>query len=145
MSFTVEPVTNVQPTTGYSTPDRASFCVTDSGAGGQILVNGLGVTSGVVGTAVDLATLFGTAFRSIPLLRAFKAATTAQKACDQFNTYLNIAWILIGNAVVAGTPQFAYALGGGGGPTDVPYLSISGPSIASTWRIDLSLRHSIPG
>lgn len=146
MSFIAVPVTSGSPTQGYSTPTRCSFCVQDDGGGGQILVNMLGVTSALVSSAVDLGTLFGTSFRSIPLKRAFRSVTTLLAACDQFNTYLNINANFINGVGVAGALGFTYLQGViSSGPANAVYLGIAGPSIAGIWRVDLALRSSIVG
>lgn len=145
MSFAVIPVTTTYPTTGYSTPSRVSFCIQDDGTSGQMYVNGLGVTSASVGQAVDLATTFGAAFRSRLLLRAFGSVPTQQAATDQFNTYLNFSSVFLGSQGPAGSLAIVYLWGVGGGPVNVPYLSIAGANVAGIWRVDLQLRHSIPG
>ncbi len=145
MSLTVIPVTTGQPTTGYSTPTRVSFCVEDDGNGGQTLINGLGVTSASVASAVDLATLFGSpAFRSISLLRAFRITASQQAACDQFNSLLDIQINPEGSAGLP-IPALIALHGVGGGPANAPYLAIGGPAAAGIWRVDLVLRNSIRG
>jgi hypothetical protein len=144
MGFVIVPVDS-SPTTKYSQPDRVSFVVADDGGGGQILLNGLGITSGSVANAVDLATLFGTAFRSIPLLRAFKVTASAQAACDQFFQNLNIQINAIGGTGTSTMPSVSLTWGVGGGPANAPYLIIIGPAVVGEWRVDLQLRHSLPG
>lgn len=144
MSFLAIPVTTGNPTTGYSTPNRVSFCVQDDGGGGQLCVNGLGITTV---PALDLKTLFGSAFRSEPLLRAFRAVgnSALNAMADQFNTYLNFSSVFINSQGPAGSLAVVYLMNIVSAPPTVPFFAIGSPGVAGIWRVDLQLRHSIPG
>lgn len=141
MSFIAVPVASGSPTAGFSTPNRASFCVQDDGSGGQILVNGLGINAPTVSFAVDLKTLFGAAaWHSRPLLRAFQNCASLEAVNNQINTWLNFSSVFINGVGVAGALGITPLLVSG-----YMFLGIAGPSVAGIWRVDLQLRHSIPG
>jgi len=145
MSFVIAPPDSGYADGGISLPNYCSFVIADSGAGGQVFVNGLGVTSGSVADAVDLQTLFGTAFKSFSLLRVFHAvdSLSLDDVLVQFLTYLDINCYTWGGNPVTKMPSFIPTIGISGGPANAPYLVIQGPQVAGTWRIDLKLRHSI--
>lgn len=150
MAFTVIPVSTGYPVGGFSFPNRVSFGVSDDGGGGQVYINGLGVTASStlpVAGATDLKTLFAAgsvSFQSIPLMRAFRllTASTNTAAYQQFNTYLEVLINGCNSSGYAGVPAIV-PLAGLGGNTSVPFLAIGGPSVAGLWRVDLKLRHSI--
>lgn len=149
MSFTMIAPGSSPPVDVFSLPNAVSFCVTDSGAGGQINLNGLGIGSGTVAGAVDLKSFFATGtpvlFRSIPLLRAFRAvnpATTAVAEAQLVNN-LHITIYPNGSNGLAAMPAVNYLVGLPSGPANVPYLVLNGPSVAGTWRVDIELRHSL--
>ena len=147
MGFIIVPTT-AYPDTPLSLPHYCSFCVQDDGGGGQITINGLGVTSSLVAGTTDLKTFFtglGLMWRSNPLLRAFRAvpAGTTTAAMNQFINNLEINSYFIAGNGVAGALGFTYLINLGSGGATTPYLSIAGPSVAGIWRVDLKLRHSI--
>lgn len=133
------------PTAAISLPNMVSFCVQDSGAGGQIFVNGLGVVNALVAGAVDLKTFFGTAFNSGALLAAFKTLTgnLVGAPAGQLVPGLEITIVPHGNPGLAAMPAVTYLVGIGAGPVQAPYVAIAGPGVAGTWRVNIRLRHSI--
>lgn len=147
MSFIAVPTIGplAGPTGAFSLPYLASFCVQDSGSGGQLYVNGLGVVNAVVANAVDLRTFFGSAFNSIPLLSAFKTlvGNLIGEPTGQLVPGLDITMVPIGSVGLAAMPAVSYVSGIGAGPPQAPYVAISGPGVAGTWRVSMQLRHSI--
>lgn len=145
MSFVTIPVGSGPPVDGVSLPNSVSFGLSDDGAGGSVFLNGLGVLNATVTGAVDLKTYFGSPkFRSIPLLRAFRAMTapSAANAEAQFLNNLAISIYPLTTGLAA-MPAINYLAGLPNGPANVPYLSIVGPAVAGNWRIEIRLRHSI--
>ena len=149
MSFTMIAPGSSPPVDVFSLPNAVSFCVTDSGSGGQINLNGLGVGSGTVAGAVDLKTFFGTGtpvlFRSIPLLRAFRVLTnpgTNLAAETQLVNNLHITIYPNGGTGLAAMPSVSYN-GTVGAAPNVPFLQLNGPAVSGTWRVDIELRHSL--
>lgn len=143
MSFTVNAVSSGSQVGGLSLPNYLTFVVSDSGAGGFVLINGVGVTSGALANAVDLATLFGAAaFHSSPLLKAFRAGpTTDTAAMNQFLANLDINIVPVAVTGIAFMPGVLYlatvsAVAG-------PFVKITGPGAPGDWRINMRLRHSI--
>jgi len=147
MAVTVVPVDSGQQSGGISLPDYCSFCISNSGGDvGQVLINGMGVTSASIVNAFDLKTMFtsaGFTFRSYPLLRAFRIVGTVADAHTQFVTHLDINSFLMGAVGATTGIGIDYLHGIGGGPSNVPYLGISVPDANAIWRVDLRLRHSI--
>lgn len=134
-----------QVESSYSQPDHVSLCVTDDGGGGNLLLNGQGVTSGLLATAADIPTYFGaTLFKSIPLMRAFRKTTSIQAANDQFFKNLNIAIYGLTGTPPASNPSVTVTFETGGF-TGVPFLVLVGPGISAFWRVEIGLRHSLPG
>lgn len=146
MSFVIIPIGGSTPNDAFSLPNSCSVVVSDSGSGGQVLINGLGISTGVVTGAVDLKTYFGSAFRSIPLLRAFRAIAPGggnQAAENALVPLLDITVYPVGATGLAAMPAINYLGGLPNGPNNVPYLAINGPAVAGQWRVDLKLRHSL--
>jgi len=132
------------PVDAFSTPDQASIVLNDnSGGGGNVLINGLGVNDPTVSSAVDLKTLFGSKFRSIPLLLAFRALLTADAnlAEVQFVKNLSVKFTALAGTTV-GLPGIAQYLAIAVGGVNVPFLDIVSPAVTGTWRMDIQLRHS---
>lgn len=145
MSFVIVPLGSSTPVDAFSLPNSCSIVVDDSGSGGQVLINGLGIVNPTVSGAVDLKTFFGTAFRSIPLLRAFRALIAGggnQQAENALVPLLDISMYPVGATGLAAMPAINY-LGGLVSNPNVPFLAINGPAVSGTWRVDLKLRHSI--
>jgi len=141
---------------GISLPEVAVFCISDNGAGGDLYINGLGVADGDVTGALDLESIYtdsGLLFKSLPLLRAFRAlfGTPTDAAAElQFQQFLDIkVWSPTTGSDngFAGVPTFGAKAGLPGGPANVPYLHIFRPggegAVAGQWHIELKLRHSI--
>lgn len=147
MSFIAVPTLGpaAGPTAAISLPNMVSFCVQDSGAGGQLYLNGLGVLNAVVAGAVDLKTFFGTFFNSTALLSAFKTLTGAliSQPAGQLVPALEITVVPVGSVGLAAMPAVSYVSGIGSGPSQAPYVAIAGPGVAGTWRVNIRLRHSI--
>jgi hypothetical protein len=147
MAFIVIPFGSGTPRDAFSFPNAVSICVSDDGGGGQVFINGLGITSGTLAGAVDLKTYFGSSFRSTPLLRAFRALVgvtggnqnqlTEQQLCNN----LRISFIPI--VATTAFPNIAYLAGTGGAPVTTPLLSFQGPGVSGQWRIEIEFRHSI--
>lgn len=132
--------------TSFSYPNRASLVFFDDGGGGQILLNGLGISNAVVATALDLKTIFTSnnqPFVSYPLLSAFRRLTvdTQVAAMQQLVKEIEISIITISTAVTI-EPSIAY-LANIPPAEFVPFLNIAGPAVAGTWRIEIKLRHSL--
>jgi hypothetical protein len=131
------------PLDAFSSPNRVSVVVADTGSGGQIQLNGLGVVDPTVSGALDLQKFFGTAFDSQPLLRAFRALPTADSSLAEAQL---VKSLLITVVNIAGSPtkqpNFAY-LGLGVGGVNVPFLTINGPAVSGEWRLDIQFRHSL--
>lgn len=151
MSFTMISalVGSNSPVDAFSYPNRVSFCVGDSGSGGTLNVNGLGVNDPIVGGAMDLATFFTPAyFRSIPLLAAFRAipVANANVAEVQLVQELEVTIVAVSGTVTKNPAINYLGLGPGSGPTvNTPFLQIIGPAVTGSWRVDLRLRHSLTG
>lgn len=146
MGFTVVPIGNSTPVDAFSLPNMCSFVVDDTGAGGQVNINGLGVTSALVSGAIDLKTYFGAAFRSLGLLNAFRAITPGggnQAAELALVPRLEVVIYPVGAVGLAAMPAVNYLGGLPSGPDNVPYLTLNGPGVSGTWRVELKLRHSI--
>lgn len=148
MSFTMIAPGSSPPVDVFSLPNAVSFCVTDSGSGGQINLNAQGIGSGVVAGAVDLKSFFATGtpvlFRSIPLLRAFRLLTvgTNLAAETQLVNNLHITIYPNGGSGLAAMPSVNYS-GTLPNASNVPFLQLNGPAVSGTWRVDIELRHSI--
>ena len=148
MSFTMIAPGASSPVDVFSLPNAVSFCVSDSGSGGQINLNGQGIGSGTVSGAVDLKSFFATGtpvlFRSIPLLRAFRllVSGTNLAAETQFVSNLHITIYPVGSTGVAAMPSVNYN-GTLPNATNVPFVQLNGPAVSGTWRVDIELRHSI--
>lgn len=150
MSFIVVPFGAGTPVDAFSFPNAVSLCVSDDGGGGQIYINGLGVTNGILAGAVDLQTYFGAAnFHSIPLLKAFRALVGVtggnqnQSAEQQLCKNLRISIVPVNAAGGPNLPNLVYLGGIGGAPVNTPLLSLQGPAVAGNWRVEIELRHSI--
>lgn len=133
------------PVDAFSTPDLASIVLNDTnGGGGNVLINGLGVNDPTVSGAVDLKTLFGSKFHSIPLLSAFKALSAADDnlAEVQFVQNLAVKFTALSGTTV-GLPAIAQYLATTVAGVNVPFLNIVSPAVAGTWRMDIQLRHSM--
>lgn len=146
MSFAMIPPGGGSPVDAYSRPDFVSFCLVDNGSGGDVYLNGCGITNGVVTGAIDLATFFGSPlFRSEVLVQgAFKAifpsATSALTEAQLVqNLDINIVCLTASHAL----PAIAYLSGVGPSPQVVPYLHLIGPAVAGSWRMDIRLRHTL--
>ena len=132
----------------YTLPNAVSLAFFDDGGGGQIYLNGLGILNADLAGAVDLKTLFqttnGVVFRSYPLLNAFRRLTTntSVAAMNQLVQGLRVAVFPMAVGGSSVLPQLSY-LAAIGGIDNVPFLSIAGPAVAGTWRVDISLRHSM--
>ncbi len=152
MSLAPVPVNNGYPTGGFTLPDMVSFCLNDAdGAGGSVLINGLGVGQGDVPHAYDLKQLFidgSIPFISYPLLRAFRAASSLAAFWAQIINNLEISYYALGGTTADSFPlRFLPVFNIGGGPSDAGYLEIVAPGggegyTGDTWRVELKLRHS---
>lgn len=158
MSLNPVTVSSGNPFGGISQPDLVSLCVADAdGTGGDVYLNGLGVTSGLLANTYDLKSLFtgaGLLFNSIPLIRAFRqifGSNASLQAWRQLVSNLEVSYY----ALVAGasapisalTLRFDQTLATVNGVV-VPLLHIQAPAggegyVGDTWRVDLKLRHSI--
>ena len=146
MSFVVVPIGSSSPVDAFSLPNVVSLVVSDSGSGGQVNINGLGVVDPTVAGAVDLKTYFGRAFRSLGVLNALRAIAPGggnQAAEQALVPRLEVNIYPVGSPGVAGMPAVNYLGGTPSGPNNVPYLSLNGPAVAGTWRVEIKLRHSI--
>lgn len=146
MSFTIIPVTAGASVGGISSPYRVSFCVTDSGAGGAINFNCLGINDPVVGAAVDLPGLFGAAWNSRGLAAAFRAlqpgaSSTAAMAQLLADLLVTIVPVVANSQIPPGVGYLAATVAG----VTVPFLKIQGPALAGEWRVDIQFRHSFLG
>ena len=131
------------PLDAFSTPNRVSIVVADTGAGGQILLNGLGVVDPTVSGALDLQKFFGASFNSPILLRAFRALLTADNNVAEAQLVKLLA-VTMTNIVGSPTKQPALDyLGLSVGGINVPFLIINGPAVSGEWRLDIQLRHSL--
>lgn len=145
MGVGIVPVNTGAPTTGYSFPTRVSFAFFDDGGGGTLIVNGGGING--VGI-VDLHTLFssvGKLFRSFSLLQAFRPLLTpgsGNETEDRIIQELDIRIITVSTSVTPMAVAYNVPV-----PTanQFPGVGLNGPGAAGTWRVDISLRHSIPG
>jgi hypothetical protein len=155
MGFTVVPLTNFGAGFGggYCAPDLVSLGLDDTGTGGTINVNGLGVVDPTVAGAVDLKTLFtsaGLLFNAYPFLRAFRALAPVASdvtAGAQFAQWLDIKFFINSlGPIDCGLPIVNVKAGLASGPANVPYLQLIRPTdesaTAGNWRMDLRLRHS---
>lgn len=148
MAFIIVPFGAGVPVDAFSFPNAVSLAVSDDGGGGQIYINGLGVTNSILAGATDLQTYFGSSFRSIPLLKAFRKLVGVngnqnQLAEQQFCTNLKISIVPVNGAGVVALPNLVYLGGIGGAPVTTPLLSFQGPAVSGNWRIEIGLRHSI--
>lgn len=149
MSFILVPFGSGTPADAFSFPNAVSLCVSDDGGGGQIYINGLGVTNSILAGATDLPTYFGSSFRSIPLMKAFRMLTGVvggnqnQRTEQQFCNNLKISMIPVNGTGVVALPNIVYLGGVGGAPVTTPLLSFQGPAVSGQWRIEIVLRHSI--
>lgn len=146
MGVGIVPFSNLSaPAGSISYPNRVSLCFFDDGGGGQILLNGLGVDSGMVASALDLKSIFTSnsqPFVSYPLLSAFRrlSADTSLAAMLQLVKEVEISIVALSTAVTI-EPSITYL--SNLAVANVPFLQIAGPTVAGTWRIELKLRHSI--
>lgn len=152
MSLTLIPAgvgPNSDPTL---TPEYVSICAVDSGSGGNLYLNMLGVNDPTVSGAADLSTFFGKNINELPISRAFRQIYAPKPwggslnrqalAAVQLRTYLAITiYPLSAAGVVLGVSYDGETVGG----VQVPFLELIGPGdeSAHSWRIDLQLRHSI--
>lgn len=148
MAFIIVPSASAAPIAAFSFPERVSLVMSDDGGGGDIFLNGRGVLNAALTGAVDLKTFFVTTisalFRSGPLLSAFKQLVTQtdNAACAQLVRSLDITIVPVDAGGRANIPHTTY-LGAVGGLEGVPFLKFSGPAVAGSWRVDITLRHSI--
>lgn len=142
MSFILVPTGSGSPIDSLSLPYAVSLVCQDDGGGGNILINGLGYSNPSPADAVDLRTFFGaTAFKSIPLLNAFRriATSTATAAQQQLARALRVSIYAL-SAAAAAVPGVDYV---GSAVANVPFLQLKGPSVAGFFRVEIGLRHSI--
>ena len=147
MSFIMVPSAG-SPAGAISLPNYCSFVVQDDGSGGNVYLNGLGVGTAQVTSAVDLKTFItglGLTWRSDALLRAFRAVASLSTidSMNQFLTYLDISYFFLNGVGTTQDLGFTPLLGLSGGGASTPYMNIAGPGAAGLWRVDLKLRHSI--
>lgn len=131
------------PNTGYSLPDAVSFVVADTGSGGDMYINCLGMNGSPVSGSVDLPSAFGHAWRSIPFAHAFRALTPTasdQAATDQLVRELIVTLTPLNAGATANLPWVGY-LGTLSG--NIPFLHLAGPGAVGAWRVDLRMVHSL--
>lgn len=141
MALTPIPVGSGWPSQPVSTPYRVEICFEDDGGGGDLGINGQGVTGS---GKLDLRTFFGTEFRSSILLEKFQPVLPAGDfpglLTDRTFKNIEVAFLTIGGVPVTKQPSFVTNLLSGG---TVPCIQISGPGIATTFRATIRLRHSL--
>lgn len=141
------------PAGPVSLPDLISVGVEDtSGGGGELYINGLGITSGLAATAYDLKTFLvaaGLNFSSIPLLGAFKKARTAALAWQRLVSMLEVNYYALsaGNVTDPLNLRFDATSDVVNGEI-VPLLHVSAADggegySGGLWRLDLRLRHTL--
>lgn len=144
MAVGIVPVNSSAPVFGRSYPNRVSLAFFDDGGGGNLFLNGGGI-SGV--GVYDLKTLFtsvGMLFNSYPLLRAFRQIPngTNDENCDRILSEIEIVTNQISTATPLANMAVTY-----NAPTPLnltwPAIALVGPGIARQWRVDIRLRHSI--
>lgn len=143
MSFVLLPVGASEPVQSLSTPYHVSVVAQDSGSGGTMNINCLGVSDPTVGGAVDLPSYFGAAWRSKVVAAAFRglASADANVAAAQLLPALLVTFVPVVStaANLPGLGFLAVAVAG----VNVPFLQVAGPGAAGTFRIDIQYRHSI--
>lgn len=143
MSFTLVAAGTGSPVDPFSLPYTVSLGCQDDGGGGNILLNGLGFNAPALANAVDLKTFFGTSFRSVPLLNAFRkiATASATAAEQQLVPALDIGiYALVAGATSMPGVDFTFT---SSGSTNAPIVKLVGPAVAGFWRVDIRLRHSL--
>ena len=133
------------PVDALSSPYRVSICVAESATSTDVLlINGLGAQAPAVTSALDLKTFFGSHFRSLPLLRAFRAlrANDTNLAEQQLVSNLLVTMTAINGAPAATMPGVdGYPVQSIGG-INIPFLEIVSPGVTGAWRLDIQFRHS---
>lgn len=144
MAFSLVSAGIGSPVDPFSLPYSVSIACEDDGAGGDIFINGLGFNNPSPAGAVDLKTFFGaTAFKSYPLLRAFRKilTATATAAQNQLVPALDIGiYPLVAGLTAIPGVDFTFTQSGS---TIAPLVKLVGPSVAGFWRVEIRLRHSI--
>ena len=144
MSFTLVSAGIGSPVDPFSLPNTVSIACQDDGSGGTIFINGLGFNAPALANAVDLKTFFGAAaFKSYPLLKAFRKILTATAAAAQNQLVpalaISIYPLVAGLAAIPGV-DFTFTQSS---TTIAPLVGLIGPSVAGFWRVEMRLRHSI--
>lgn len=136
MAFSAVAVTNPLYA-GFSTPYRASFCVEASNTdAGDLYVNG---QAGTAVGAVDLPTLFGSAYKS-SMVQAIlaKPVESTDEAVQLFGLEFDITITGYGVAVVApGWIPLRI------GSDNIPYIHLVAPPEVGVWRVTIQRRHSL--
>lgn len=147
MAFQPFAATSNSPFTAYSTPYRISFTAFDEGTGASLLVNANGANGAIGGnTYLDMRTFFGTAFNARFLSTLFQrklAVLNNDAATNLLIPNLDIQVLPLGPFPTDFLIPTPLGLSGLPGVPDGLYLQFQAPAIATTWRIDIALRHSI--
>ena len=142
MAFALVPSGSGSPLDSFSLPNAVSLVCSDDGNGGALLINGLGFTG--AGLA-DLKTFFGSAFRSTPLLNAFRRILTASATVAERQLVPAIKVTIVPldvGGVPIGVPGVDYTFTSNA-TTIAPGVELNGPGVAGYWRVDIELRHTI--
>lgn len=149
MSLILVPLNSGFSTEGFSLPDLVSFCISDDGTGGELLV-GMGVTEALPSGGVDLKAAFASAsilFRSTPLLNVFRRLTpsaTDTAAMNRLVSLLDVTVLPAASTLIWELPAVSQTNAGG----NFPFVSFDRPNggeapPAGIWRVNMRLRHSI--